>query len=726
MQKKIKLLCTLGPSSLNERTIMRLDAIGVDIFRINISHTEIGNLEKIIKQVKQYTDKPLCIDTEGAQVRTGYVENDRIYLEEDSTIEITSEKIIGKAHRISLNPTFAMDQIKLTDLISIDFESVLLQVVERTQNSIIAKVICGGFIGSNKAVTIDRQIDLPVISAKDKEAIVISRSHGIHYFALSFANSRDNVEKFRSYVGEDAYLISKIESKLGVENIDEICDVTDAILIDRGDLSRDEPIDKIPFIQKLIIQKASSRKIPVYVATNLLESMVKSKKPTRAETNDVINTLLDGADGLVLAAETAIGTYPVNCALMISRIVKHFQDFSDGVSLEELQKKNSFLLVEPHGGILVNRVNNDFDMKEIRKYKVLEVDKTVLLDAEQIAIGAFSPLEGFMTEQEVESVLSNYKLPNGAIWPLPIVLQINQDKARSLNTGETVALLLKNTDEIYALLHIEDIYSYDLDKMAKEIFRTNDSEHPGVQLLKRGGNYFLGGRIELIKRLPSEYKRYEITPQQTRTIFENKGWSRVVGFHTRNVIHRAHEYIQMFAFEKFHCDGLFVHPVVGPKRKGDYKANVILKCYELMLERYYPKGKVILGAFQNYSRYCGPREAVFTALCRKNFGCSHFIVGRDHTGVGNYYKPDEVHRLFEYLGDIGIEPIFFNEIHFCKKCNRYVDQCAHSNENFLYISGTEGRRMLQAAKYPPDWFMREDISSLMINEIKKRKDIFIS
>jgi len=726
MQKKIKLLCTLGPSSLNERTIARLDAIGVDIFRINLSHTEIDNLSRIIEQIKLYTDKPLCIDTEGAQLRTGYVDNDRIHLEENSTIEIAGEEIVGNAHRISLNPAFAIDRIKLTDLISIDFESVLLQVIERNQNSIIAKVICGGFIGSNKAVTVDRHINLPVISAKDKKAIIISRSHGISHFALSFANSRGNVEEFRSYIGEEAYLISKIESKAGVENIDEICDVTDAILIDRGDLSRDEPIDKIPFIQKLVIQKANFRKTPVYVATNLLESMVKSKKPTRAETNDVINTLLDGADGLVLAAETAIGAYPVNCAMMISRIVKHFHNFSDGVSLEELQKKDSFLLIEPHGGILVNRVNNRFDMKEIKKYKTIEVDRTVLLDAEQIAIGAFSPLEGFMTKQELESVLRDYRLPNGLVWPLPIALQINQDKARALSAGETVALGLKNDNELYALLNIEDIYTYDLDKMAKEMFRTNDIEHPGVQLLKRGGNYFLGGKIELIARLPSKYKHYELTPQQTRTIFENKGWSRVVGFHTRNVIHRAHEYIQMFAFEKFHCDGLFVHPVVGPKRKGDYRENIILKCYELMLEKYYPKGKVVLGAFQNYSRYCGPREAVFTALCRKNFGCSHFIIGRDHTGVGNYYKPDEVYKLFKDIGNIGIEAIFFNAIHFCKACNRHVDRCDHDNDNLLYISGTEGREMLQAEKHPPEWFMREDISSLIINEIKKREDIFIS
>lgn len=723
---KIKLLCTLGPASLNERTIVRLDEIGVDIFRINLSHTEIECLVTVIEEIKRYTTKPICLDTEGAQVRTGYVKNNCIYLEDNSIVEIVSEKIIGNSSKISFTPRFVSVEIEPGDLISVDFDSVLLQIMGKNDNSVMAKVISAGFVGSNKAVTIDRDINLPTMSDKDKEAVRIGLKHGISHFALSFASSRQAVEEFRKVCGKEVFIISKIESKKGLANVEEICQVSDALLIDRGDLSREEPIDKIPFIQKLIIQKARIHKVPVYVATNLLESMVKNKKPTRAEANDVVNTLLDGAQGLVLAAETAIGAHPVNCVNMISRMIKHFQDVSRGISLEDLQRKESFLLVEPHGGVLVNRLRNDGNWDGPRQYKTIRVGINDLLNAEQIAIGTFSPLEGFMNKAQLESVLESYRLPNGAIWTLPITLQLTKQQVRCLNIGDTVALAYQQTGDINAFLHIEDIYSYDLDKISKEIFGTNDESHPGIQALKKGGNCFIGGKVDLIRRLPLEHKHYGLMPRQVRTIFENKGWSRVVGFHTRNAIHRAHEHIQMLAFQQYYCDGLFIHPVVGPKKKGDYQAGIILKSYEIMMNKFYPKGKVVLAAFQSYSRYCGPREAVFTALCRKNFGCSHFIVGRDHTGVGNYYSLNAAHELFKQLGDIGIVPIFFNTMHYCKRCNEYVDKCKHGNSQIAIISGTEGREILKEGKYPPEWFMRREVSELILNEIKQGKEVFVS
>lgn len=724
--EKIKLLCTLGPASLNEKTIVRLDEIGVDIFRINLSHTEIERLTTVIKEIKRYTKKPICIDTEGAQVRTGYVENNSIYLEENSIVEIVDEKIIGNSLKLSFTPSFVIKDIKPCDLISVDFDSVLLHVIGKNGNSVMAKVVSAGFVGSNKAVTIPRDIKLPAITDKDKKAVRIALKHGISYFALSFANSRQAVEEFRKICGKEKFIISKIESKKGLANVDEICQVSDALLIDRGDLSREEPIDKIPFIQKLIIKKAKSHKVPVYVATNLLESMIKSKKPSRAEANDVINTLLDGAHGLVLAAETAIGSHPINCAVMISRMIKHFQDIAGGFSLEELQRKDSFLLIEPHGGSLVNRLREDDNSAIPRRYKTIFVGINDLLNAEQIAIGTFSPLEGFMNKIQLESVLNSYRLVDGTIWPLPITLQLTKQQVHRLNTGDTVALAYQNTGDIYAFLHIEDIFFYNLDKMSKEIFGIDDISHPGVQVLKKGGNYFIGGKIEVIKRLPSEYKHYELTPQQVRTIFENKGWSRVAAFHTRNVIHRAHEHIQMLALHQYHCDGLFIHPVSGPKKKGDYQPGIILKSYDLMIDKYYPKGKVVMAAFQNYSRYCGPREAVFTALCRKNFGCSHFIVGRDHTGIGKYYSYNAAHKLFEKLGDIGIVPIFFNAVHYCKRCNGYVDKCKHSNSSIAIISGTECREILNDKKCPPEWFMRRKISELIIDEMRQGKEVFVS
>ena len=480
-------------------------------------------------------------------------------------------------------------------MISVDFDSVLLKIIQTKRGSASAQVISGGRIGSNKAVTVDRNLDLPAISAKDKKAIGIGVAGGIKHFAFSFAGSKEAVKELRKLTGKDSFIISKIESRKGLLNLDDICRVSNALLIDRGDLSREEPIDKIPFLQKLIIKKANSQKIPVYVATNLLESMVKSKKPTRAEVNDVVNTLMDGADGLVLAAETAIGHYPINCAMMVSRMIKHFQEVSGGVSLEELQRKESFLLTEPHGGILVNGMADLQDAGPLRKYKTFVVSHKVILDAEQIALGTFSPVDGFMTKREVDSVLKNFRLPSGVIWPLPIVLQVTKNQAGRFKENDTIALILEGTGDVYALLCVNDIYTCSLDKMVLDIFGTRDDKHPGVHAFKNCGNYFIAGKITLLKRLDSPFKHYEITPRQAWMIFENKGWSRVVGFHTRNVIHRAHEYIQLLAFEKYYCDGLFIHPIVGPKKKGDYHSSIILKSYELMVERYYPKGKVVLG-----------------------------------------------------------------------------------------------------------------------------------
>lgn len=725
MPDKIKILCTLGPSSMNKKTVRRMDDLGVDIFRINLSHTDINKLKGLIVKIRGYTDKPICLDTEGAQVRTGYVMNDKIYLKEGGIIELTKRKVMGDYRKISLNPNFIIEKLKPGDLISVDFNSVLLQVIQSQKDALMARVISSGNVGSNKAVTIDRYIKLPVVSKKDKTAIRIGERFNIRHYALSFADSKESVEKFRGLVGRKAQLISKIESREGVRNLEGILKVSDAILIDRGDLSREEPIEKIPFIQKWIIKKANSAKIPVYVATNLLESMVKDKKPTRAETNDVVNTLIDGADGLVLAAETAIGSYPINCTVMISKIIKQYLDFSKGTTILDLQKKDYLSLVEPHGGVLVNRLMDNSDREEIKSYKKLMVNESTLVNAEQIAIGTFSPLEGFMTKKELDSVLRNYRLPNGYIWPLPILLQLKKEDVRNFKVGEKIALVFKDTGVVHAVLHIEDIYGLDLDKTAKEIFLTGDCSHAGVDLFKNAGGYFIGGKLNLIKRLRSEWKHYEITPLQARTIFENIGWSRIVGFHTRNVIHNVHEYIQLLALEKYHCDGLFVHPVIGHKKKGDYSTDVILRSYDLMLQRYYPRGRVVLGAFQSYSRYAGPREAVFTALCRKNFGCTHFIVGRDHAGVGNFYNHNDAHKLFGYLGDIGIVPIFFNEFYYCKKCAGYTEKCKHNSRYILRISGSEARRILLSRKAPPGWFMRKEISKLILKDIKQGRKVFV-
>ena len=374
----------------------------------------------------------------------------------------------------------------------------------------------------------------------------------------------------------------------------------------------------IPGTQKHIIRRARKAGAKAYVATNLLESMVTSPSPTRAELNDIFNTLSDGADGLVLAAETAIGAYPVQCAMMVSRMISQFSQTSRSFSVKSLRSRNSFLLVEPHGGTLVDRTRFNVDRRKLKKLKTLDVEETVLLSAEQIALGTFSPLQGFMTKREVESVLEDCRLPGGVIWPLPIVLQSTEEDLKDIRPGDEIALRLAGTSEIHAILQLEEIYTCDLERMARLAFGTNDEAHPGVKLLKRRGERFLGGPIELVRRLPSPYKHYELTPREVRSIFENKGWSKIVGFHTRTSS-TAPMSTSVKALKEHNCDGLFVHPIVGPKKHGDFSARIILRSYEIMLEYgHYPEGKVLLSAFQNYSRYSGPREAVFTALCRKN------------------------------------------------------------------------------------------------------------
>ncbi len=724
-RRKIKIFCTIGPSSLNKDVIERLDAIGIDLYRINLSHTNIEDLANTIKTLQRYTKTPICLDTEGAQIRIRRVRNNCLDLSTGAEIDIVGRDIIGNSRRIAFSPPIAVERIIPGDLISIDFDSVLLQAIANNGNVVRCRVISGGRVSSNRAVTVDRRIGLPVMTEKDIAAVKVGVKAGLRHYALSFASSGDSVRRFRREVGSGAFVIAKIESKNGLLRLDEILKETDAILIDRGDLSREEPIEKIPFLQKHIIKKANTENVPVYVATNLLESMVTNKNPTRAELNDIVNTLVDGADGLVLAAETAIGKYPVNCASMVARTIDQFEQFSLSTPIGELERSGSSALIKPHGGALVDRFIPADKSPRIDRNAVLEVDEQAMLDAEQIAIGTFSPVDGFMNKNETLSVLKYMRLTSGVVWPMPITLQVAKDEAKRLSRFDTVALKLKTDGQVYAFLHLEQIYSLDLENMALEMFGTRSAEHPGVRRLLSRGGHFLSGKVSLARRLPSAHKHYELTPRQSRAIFENNKWSRVVGFHTRNVVHRGHEHIQKSALRSFHCDGLFIHPVVGPKKTGDYNAGIILKTYEIAIKNHYEADKVVLGAFQSYSRYGGPREAIFTALCRKNFGCSHFIVGRDHTGVADFYKPYDVHRAFDKIGDIGIVPIFFKNIRYCVKCARYVDHCGHGAGAMRDISGNYARELLRANKRPPGWLLRPEVSDIVLSAIRTGEEVFV-
>ena len=271
---------------------------------------------------------------------------------------------------------------------------------------------------------------------------------------------------------------------------------------------------------------------------------------------------------------------------------------------------------------------------------------------------------------------------------------------------------------------MEECFTFDRQALAEKWFGTADPAHPGVGRLLQGGDTFLAGGVDVLHETLARRQPYELIPAQARLIFEHLQWQRVVGFHTRNVAHRAHEYLQFAAMADHHCDGLFIHPVVGPKKPGDFSGDIILKTYQLLLKSHYPPNKAVLGGFASYARYAGPREAVFTALCRQNFGCSHFIVGRDHTGVGQYYPPEASQRLFDELADISIQPIFFDEVYYCQRCEAQVEWCEHGHTFRQSVNGTQAREILSQGNMLPGWYMQEEVSRFILEELKKGKEVF--
>ena len=331
-----KILITLGPSSMSEDVISRCADSGVYIFRINLSHTPLEAVAPTIEKIRGWTDIPICLDSEGAQIRNQKMVSESVVFKEGEEVRIHFEPVVGDANNISFSPKGIARKFVSGDDISIDFDHLHLRVLDTGQDGATAIVVSGGAVGSNKAADIQRDLELDPLTDKDCEAIKIGLDLGIRNFALSFANTPDNVDTMRAACGPDANIICKIESPKGLTNLEGIVDRADEILIDRGDLSRKVPIEKVPFLQRRIVSFARSRRTPVFVATNLLESMVTRKSPTRAEVNDVVSTLLMGADGLVLAAETAIGRFPVEAAAMIRNLIDESEMWTPDTSLAEI------------------------------------------------------------------------------------------------------------------------------------------------------------------------------------------------------------------------------------------------------------------------------------------------------------------------------------------------------------------------------------------------------
>lgn len=726
----MKIIATVGPKSLNSNVLERFRSRGVDAIRLNLSHTETKNIETCLSIMKSGGIE-MIIDTEGSQIRTGYLGQPYLYFSEGDRVTLFNRPVSCSKDQIYIRPREALSFLSEGSLLSIDFNSVLLKVDRKNRGSVDCVVLNGGVIGNNKAVSIDNAYTLPPFTEKDITAVRLAKKYHIKYFTLSYIGTDQEVKFFRKLYPE-AILYSKIETKKGVENFEKILNVSDGILIDRGDLGREVSIEKIPFIQKMIIRKCRDVKKPVLIATHLLESMCSSLKPMKSEVSDIINTVLDGADGFVLTKETAVGGYPVQTVDTLKSLIHH----ADWFSIRNLDEMNYIanemagdLLIEPNGGKLINRYRlYEFSVRELNSFKRIVVDDIVLMDVEQIAIGAFSPLEGFVSSDELEMILNEMRLPNSIPWPMPLILAIGQEDAQKIKEKETIALVRKKDKKIYATLLVEEIYQVNKTEVCQKWFGTDQVLHPGVFHFMSRGDYFISGKINLLQRVPTPHKQYELTPLQTRRIFKEKGWSVVVGFHTRNPVHRAHEYIQRKALSDIGGDGLFIHPLVGQKKKGDFETDIVVRSYEMMVQNYYPKKKVVMGAFWTYPRYGGPREALFTALCRQNFGCSHFIVGRDHSGIGRFYRGLASHEIFGKFPELKIKPVFFEEVCYSKKHKKYFE--CHSEKKQIgesvSMSGTLVRQTLSEGRMPPAWLMRPEIAKMIFDEKENgNKRIFV-
>ena len=367
-----------------------------------------------------------------------------------------------------------------------------------------------------------------------------------------------------------------------------------------------------------------------------------------------------------------------------------------------------------HGGRLVDRMASFDEARALREEVVrlpqIRVGSRVASDLRLIGIGALSPLEGFMTRRDYDGVVSEMRLANGLPWTLPVTVSVSDDQVPA--EGSRVALVGQG-DELLAVLDVTDRYRYDKQAEALAVYRTEDLAHPGVAALHSQGTTLLGGRVTV---LPFANGSYALTPRETRAEFAQRGWGTVVGFQTRNPIHRAHEYIQKCALET--ADGLFVHPLVGDTKADDVPADVRVRCYQALLEGYYPPGRTFFSVLPAAMRYAGPREAVFHALIRKNYGCTHFIVGRDHAGVGNYYGTYDAQRIFESFTstELGITPLKFENSFYCSRCDGMASEktCAHLPEDRLSLSGTAVRAMLAAGTLPPPEFTRPEVAQILV------------
>ena len=374
-------------------------------------------------------------------------------------------------------------------------------------------------------------------------------------------------------------------------------------------------------------------------------------------------------------------------------------------------------MINPHGEKLIDRFGKKSIDADIPKF---EINTNLSEDILNIANGVFSPLEGFLTKNDLESSVTHMRLTDDTPWTIPIVLDFDKAELKDVKEGDTILLTNKESG-LKATIDIEDVYNYDKKKLAKEVYATIEIEHPGVALIYNTKSHFVGGKITVLENKTREFDQYNLSPKETRVLFTEKGWEKVVAFQTRNPPHMGHEYIQKAALTL--VDGLFINPIIGKKKSGDFRDDVILESYEALMDNYYPKERAVMSILRTSMKYGGPREAIHHSIMRKNFGCTHFIVGRDHAGVGSYYGHYDAHEIFKEFPDLEIEPVFFRSFSRCKKCGSVVSDniCPHGQEDQINFSGKKIRALLNEGKVPPEDMMRKEVAE----RILKFKDPFV-
>jgi sulfate adenylyltransferase len=382
--------------------------------------------------------------------------------------------------------------------------------------------------------------------------------------------------------------------------------------------------------------------------------------------------------------------------------------------------------IAPHGGTLVDLIVPEGDRakleEEARHFPKVVVNPRELSDLEMLAVGALSPLTGFQGETDYASILETMHLSTGLPWTIPVTLSLTDDAAKRIGGADAVTLLAEEGGEPIAILEISGLFRRDREREADAVFGTQDLDHPGVQALQEAGGLCAAGELRVLRLPPhDDFVEYRLTPAQTRAEFARRDWRTVVGFQTRNPIHRAHEYIQKCALEI--VDGLLVHPLVGATKGDDVPAEVRMRCYEALFEGYYPRDRAMVSVFPAAMRYAGPKEAIWHAIARKNYGCTHFIVGRDHAGVGDYYGTYDAQKIFERFepDELGITPLMFEHSFWCNRCEGMASPktCPHAEQDRVSLSGTKVRELLRAGERPPIEFSRAEVADILIDAMRE-------